>query len=909
MIGITSYGAYIPRLRLNRMSIYQTMGWFAPAIVMVAQGERSMCNWDEDSITMAVEASRDCIAGCDRRRFDALYMASTTMPFEDRQNSGVVAAALNLDEHILTSDFTASQKAGSSALIAALEAVKSKERRNVLAAAADRRETRAATFYEMWYGDGAAAFSVGDENVIAEYLGSYSISRDFVDHYRGKGHSYDYVWEERWARDEGYSKIIPEAVNGLLQKLGLAIADIDTLVYPCFFKAEHKKIAKALGADPAKAVDNMHEVSGETGTAHPLVMLASALETASPGDRIVMAGFGQGCNALCFRVTDSIKELAPRRGVSGSLEHKQTTDNYAKFLKFRNLIQTDMGIRAEAPTQTAMTTLYRNRKMLLGLVGGKCRECGTPQFPKMDICVNPKCGAVRSQDDFEFSERSARVKTFTGDLLAVSVDPPHIYGMVQFDDGGRFMADFTDCKLDDIKVGLPVFMMFRKRSEDKERGFTNYFWKAAPVPGAAAEMNKISFDGRVAVITGAGGGLGRIYALELAARGAKVVVNDLGGSRDGAGSGSESAADRVVEEIKTAGGRAVADYNNVATPEGGEQIVQTALDAFGRIDIVINNAGILRDKSFLKQEPSDWGAVLDVHLNGAYHVTRPAFKVMKENGYGRIVMTTSAAGLYGNFGQTNYSSAKMGLVGMMNALKLEGAKYDIKVNTIAPLAASRLTEDILPPDIFEKMKPEYVAPMVLYLCSDDCRETGAIFNAGMGYYDRAAVMTGKTVALGHGEHPPTLETIHEQFDAVNDLTGAKELNDLNAALMDMMTPPPADETADTAKKSDETDPQAVFDRMPEVFQADAAAGVDVVFQYKISGAKGGDWTVAVRDQQCDISKGVAEKPACTIKMTDSDFVRMAEGELNPMQAFTAGKLIIEGDMMKSRLIEKLFKMK
>jgi len=207
---------------------------------------------------------------------------------------------------------------------------------------------------------------------------------------------------------------------------------------------------------------------------------------------------------------------------------------------------------------------------------------------------------------------------------------------------------------------------------------------------------EIRFDDRVAIVTGAGAGLGRIYALELAKRGAKVIANDLGGARDGSGKGSKGPADEVVDEIKNLGGEAVANYDSVATVEGGKNIVKSAIEAFGTVDIVINNAGILRDKSFLKVEPKNWQIVIDVHLNGAYNVSHPAYAVMKKKGYGRILMTTSAAGLYGNFGQTNYTSAKMGLVGLMNTLKLEGAKYNIKVNTIAPVAASRLTGDILP---------------------------------------------------------------------------------------------------------------------------------------------------------------------------------------------------------------------
>ena len=268
MIGITSYSAYIPRLRLDRMAIFQAMGWFAPAIMMVAQGERSMCNWDEDALTMAVAASRDCLQGRDKHKLDALYLASTTLPFADRQNAGIVSAALNLKDELITADYTASQKIATTALITALDVVKGGARSNIMVTATDRRETRTAYFYEMWFGDGAAALTVGDTDVIAEYKGSYSISRDFVDHYRGSDKKYDYVWEERWTRDAGYGDIIPKVVNGLFDKLGITMDDVDKLVYPCFFKGDHRKIARGLGASPEKLVDNMHEVCGETGAAH-----------------------------------------------------------------------------------------------------------------------------------------------------------------------------------------------------------------------------------------------------------------------------------------------------------------------------------------------------------------------------------------------------------------------------------------------------------------------------------------------------------------------------------------------------------------------------------------------------------------------------------------------------------------
>jgi NAD(P)-dependent dehydrogenase (short-subunit alcohol dehydrogenase family) len=367
--------------------------------------------------------------------------------------------------------------------------------------------------------------------------------------------------------------------------------------------------------------------------------------------------------------------------------------------------------------------------------------------------------------------------------------------MVQFEGGGRLMADFADCELADLKVGLPVEMVFRQHYVDKERGFTGYFWKAVPIPSvpeggpeaieAAAE---IRFDGQVAIVTGAGGGLGRVYALELAKRGARVVVNDLGGARDGSGA-STRPADAVVEEIVAAGGEALANYDSVATREGGERIVKTALDHFGRVDILINNAGILRDKSFAKMTPEMWEAVLEVHLQGAFNVTQPAFRVMREQGYGRIVLTTSAAGLFGNFGQTNYGAAKMGLVGLMNTLKLEGAKYDIKVNTVAPLAATRLTEDVLPPDLLEQLKPERVAPLVLYLCSERCPVSGGVYNAGIGFFSRAGVVSGPGVWLRGDGDVPSPEAVAANWHQIKSLEGAQAYHDANAALLDMLSGP------------------------------------------------------------------------------------------------------------------------
>jgi NAD(P)-dependent dehydrogenase (short-subunit alcohol dehydrogenase family) len=296
-------------------------------------------------------------------------------------------------------------------------------------------------------------------------------------------------------------------------------------------------------------------------------------------------------------------------------------------------------------------------------------------------------------------------------------------------------------------------------------------------------MAKIDFKGRVAIVTGAGGGLGRTYALELGKRGAKVVVNDFGGSRDGTGGGS-SMADNVVKEIKAAGGEAIANYEGVHTRQGGANLVKQAIDKFGKVDIVVNNAGILRDKSFTKMEEDLWDPVIAVHLKGAYNVTQPAFLNMRENGYGRIVMTTSGTGLFGNFGQTNYGAAKLGLVGLQNSLRIEGEKYNIKCNTIAPVAGTRMTEDIMPPEVFKKLNPEYITPVVLYLCSEACQDSGKILCAGAGLVQAAGIFVNNGVFLG--PDPSTPEAVAEHWAKITETKDLKQLSNVMDQSMEIM---------------------------------------------------------------------------------------------------------------------------
>jgi NAD(P)-dependent dehydrogenase (short-subunit alcohol dehydrogenase family) len=286
----------------------------------------------------------------------------------------------------------------------------------------------------------------------------------------------------------------------------------------------------------------------------------------------------------------------------------------------------------------------------------------------------------------------------------------------------------------------------------------------------------INYEGRVAIVTGAGGGLGRCHALELARRGAKVVVNDLGGAMDGTG-GSSEAARKVVEEIRAAGGEAIANGGSVSDPAGARSMVQEAMQAWGRVDILINNAGILRDKSFSKMTVEDFRAVLEVHLMGAMYCTKEVWPIMREQNYGRIVMTTSPSGLYGNFGQTNYGAAKLGLVGFMNTLKIEGAKNNVHTNAIAPVAATRMTESLMPAEALKRLGPELVTPAVLYLCSEQA-PNGVVMQAAGGRYSIACIVENAGVDLGTDA---TVDDIAASYERIADLTGARPRNMLQLA--------------------------------------------------------------------------------------------------------------------------------
>lgn len=486
MVGIAAWGAYAPRLRLSRKAVVAANAWIAPGLAGKAKGERSMANWDEDALTMAVEAARDALGPEDEGRsaIDAAIFASTTAPFADRQNAGILAAALTLESSIASADVTGSQRCGLTALGQALDAAAAGKR--VLVAAGEHRRARAASPQELDFGDAAAAFVVSPDGAAATFLGRGTVTDDFVDHFRGSDAEFDYAWEERWIRDEGIVKLVPPAIRDALEAAGVSAGEVDHFCFPSVFAGMGATLAKTLGVRPEAVRDTLAAQLGEAGAAHGPLLLAHALEQARPGEIILVAQFGQGAEALVFRAGDGVGNGAPARGVTGALADRQEETNYLKFLVFNDLVEWDRGMRAEKDNKTALTTLYRNRDQILGLVGGRCRETGVVQFPRTRISVAPNNPAVDTQEPCRFAERRAQVLTYSADYLTFSMSPPNHYGMIVFEGGGRIMLDITDVAPGEVETGLPVKMVFRIKDRDEKRGFVRYFWKAAPDRAAVA---------------------------------------------------------------------------------------------------------------------------------------------------------------------------------------------------------------------------------------------------------------------------------------------------------------------------------------------------------------------------------------------------------------------------------------
>ncbi len=475
-VGILNYGAYIPRRRMSRPAILDAVGWAQPGLKGLAKGARTFAAWDEDAITMAVEAARNALASATIVP-DTLCFASTTAPFLDRLNAGVVAAALDLPPECHVFDMAGSQRAGSSALIA------TKPRGATLIASADKRPTKPASPMEMLSGDAGAAMLIGEGEPLAEIIGCNSIYADLVDHYRTAGTTADYGLEDRWYRDEGLAKFAPRAVAPLLDRAGVSARDISRLIAPVAHSAHAVAIAEALGVGADRLADGLFASCGHSGVAHSLLMLATALDAARAGEWILLTAFGQGCDAVLLRTTDAIDAASCRGGVANQLANARVEENYIRFLAAAGGVDIDWGMRAERDNRTAQTVAFDKSRDIYGFVGGICGACSTPQFPKSRRCVNPDCSALDTQTDYRFADKRGAVKSFTEDWMAFTREPPLIYGNVSFDGGGNAFMEMCDFASGEIAIGSPVRMNFRIKDIDGARGFHRYFWKAAPPSG------------------------------------------------------------------------------------------------------------------------------------------------------------------------------------------------------------------------------------------------------------------------------------------------------------------------------------------------------------------------------------------------------------------------------------------
>ncbi|WP_240956826.1 OB-fold domain-containing protein [Pseudopontixanthobacter vadosimaris] len=475
-VGITAYGAYVPITRLDRAAIAKANAWFGGPR---GKGDKAVSGWDEDVCTMAVEAARDCLENFDRAQIDAVWLASTTAPFADRQNAGIVKEALNLGDVTGALDAGGSQRVATSQLMAAFGMSKGTGQ-TILQVTGERTQPKPASAREMSSGDAAAALLVGTKDVIAELIGTHSVTADFVDHFREAGSQADYDWEARWVRDEGYVKIMGDAIVDALAACRIEGGLVDHLIVPIAARGVPEMLARKAGISPNALADQLDGSVGHAGAAHPLLMLAAVLEKAKPGETILLSAFGQGADVILLRVTDRIGTTRPRLGVSGWLARKQASDNYLKYLFHRGHLALDRGMRAEHDEKTALPAMWRQRKGTMALVGGKCSKTGTVQFPKTEMSVNSNDHAIRTQEDYPLAEIPARVMTYTADSLTYSPDPPTCYGNVEFEGGGRLMAEFTDVDPQAIEVGDEMRMMFRIKAIDEKRGFRRYFWKAAP---------------------------------------------------------------------------------------------------------------------------------------------------------------------------------------------------------------------------------------------------------------------------------------------------------------------------------------------------------------------------------------------------------------------------------------------
>ena len=474
--GLLATVRYAPRLRLERSAVFEQHRWMAPGLKSLARGQRTMANWDEDAVTMAVEAGRALLAASPVS--DAvsteLTLASTTLPFADRLNAGIVAAALGLTADAVVRDVASSARAALTELVASLRHPVPGAIR--ITVASERRIARPGSAQELIYGDGAAAASVGTGRAIATFVAASSVRADFVDHFRQTGEAYEYGWEERWVRDEGYLKVAAGAVLQCLASAGVSAADVAHFALPAPVPRINEAVAKRAGIAATALVSTAGDTVGDLGCAQPLAMLDIALRNAAPGALILVAAFGSGCDVLLLRRT-----AVPCPGTEPDAGKAETS--YMKYLSFTGQVALAWGMRAEMDNKPALSAAWRDHARIERFEGGECARCATVQFPFSRLCVNPACKAQDAQKPISFIDRPARVLSHTSDFLGYTPAPPFQFGHIDFHGGGRVLMEFADTDREELAVGLPLRMVYRIKDLDAARGFRRYFWKATPVRG------------------------------------------------------------------------------------------------------------------------------------------------------------------------------------------------------------------------------------------------------------------------------------------------------------------------------------------------------------------------------------------------------------------------------------------
>lgn len=471
--GLLATSRYVPRLRLERSEIYAQHRWMAPGLRSLAKGQRAMANWDEDAVTMAVEACRPVLSSTSGHSIATLTLTSTSLPFAERINAGVVAAALGLQTTTTVRDVASSARAATTELIQALQQAGAGATASLIVAA-ERCKAKPASTLEMIQGDGAAAAVVGTGVPIATLIGTHSEYADFVDHFREAGQAHSYGWEERWTREEGYLKLGLGAIQACLERHQVHAADVSHFIMPSTLPKANETVAKRLGIAPTAVQATLSDTVGDIGSAQPLAMLDAALRCARPGAIILLAAFGNGCDALLLRRTE-----APCPGQEPAPGKSETS--YLKYLAFNGQLELEWGMRAEMDNKTALTAAWRDHARIAHFEGGKCGQCGTVQFPGSRVCVNPDCRAQDSQSPISLADAPAHVLSHTSDFLAYTPHPPFQFGHIDFDAGGRVLMEFTDTDQDELQPGLAVRMVYRVKEYDPKRGFRRYFWKATPV--------------------------------------------------------------------------------------------------------------------------------------------------------------------------------------------------------------------------------------------------------------------------------------------------------------------------------------------------------------------------------------------------------------------------------------------